>query len=94
MVGRSCSTSPRTRSRLATALGELYETANVRAIRETFQKLLPRPAAYMIYGPPGSQKSYVLEHEIARLNRTELPRTDMAVAPTTSMPRRHRSRAR
>ena len=25
----------------------------------------------MIYGPPGSQKSFTLEHEIARLNREE-----------------------
>ena len=54
------------------ALGELYDTANVRTIRDTFQKLLPRPVAYMIYAPPGSQKSFALEHEVARLNRSEL----------------------
>ena len=52
--------------------GELYDTANVRTIRETFQKLLPKPVAYMIYAPPGSQKSFVLENEVARLNREEI----------------------
>jgi hypothetical protein len=52
--------------------GELYETANVRAIQETFEKLLPRPVAHMIYAPPGSQKSFVLEHQVARLNEEEL----------------------
>lgn len=55
-----------------TVMGELYETANVRTIQETFEKLLPRPVAYMIYAPPGSQKSFVLEHQIARLNAAEL----------------------
>ncbi len=52
--------------------GELYETANVRLIQETFEKLLPRPAAYMIYAPPGSQKSFVLEHQVAKLNLAEV----------------------
>lgn len=52
--------------------GELYDTANVRTIRETFQKLLPKPVAYMIYAPPGSQKSFVLENEVGRLNQEEL----------------------
>lgn len=52
--------------------GDLYETANVRIIQETFEKLLPRPVAYMIYGPPGSQKSFVLEHQVAKLNLSEL----------------------
>jgi hypothetical protein len=56
--------------------GELYDTANVRTIRDTFQKLLPRPVAYMIYAPPGSQKSFVLEHEVARLNLAEMAAED------------------
>ncbi len=55
-------------------LGELYETENASLIRRTIQKLLKRPVACMIYGPPGSQKSFTLEYEIARLNRAELPR--------------------
>lgn len=53
-------------------LGDLYETANVRIIQETFEKLLPRPVAYMIYAPPGSQKSFVLEHQVEALNRAEI----------------------
>jgi DNA transposition AAA+ family ATPase len=53
-------------------VGELYETANVRAIQDTFEKLLPRPVAYMIYAPPGSQKSFVLEHQVAELNAREV----------------------
>ena len=56
----------------APILGELYETANVREIRDTFQKLLPRPVAYMLYAPPGSQKTFVLEHEVQRLNREQI----------------------
>jgi DNA transposition AAA+ family ATPase len=52
--------------------GDLYDTANVRIIRQTFEKLMPRPVAYMIYAPPGSQKSFVLENEVARLNLAEL----------------------
>jgi hypothetical protein len=52
-------------------LGELYETANVRAIRATFASLLQKPVAHMIYAPPGSQKSFVLEHQVAELNRSE-----------------------
>ncbi len=56
--------------------GELDETANVRLIQETFEKLLPRPAAYMIYAPPGSQKSFVLEHQVAKLNVAEIPNVE------------------
>jgi Cdc6-like AAA superfamily ATPase len=51
--------------------GELYDTANVRTMRLTFQHLLRRPVAYMIYAPPGSQKSFVLEHLVGELNREE-----------------------
>ena len=53
-------------------LGELYDTANVQIIRQTFAKLLPRPVAYMLYAPPGSQKSFVLEHEVSRLNAEQI----------------------
>lgn len=52
--------------------GELYDTANVREIHATFRALLPRPVAYMIYAPPGSQKTFALENEVARLNREEI----------------------
>ncbi|MGD0790113.1 MAG: ATP-binding protein [Terracidiphilus sp.] len=52
--------------------GELYATANVRTIQETFEKLLPKPTAFMIYAPPGSQKSFVLEYQVAKLNLAEM----------------------
>lgn len=52
--------------------GDIYDTANVRKIRATFAELLPQPMAEMIYAPPGSQKSFVLEHQVAELNRLEL----------------------
>jgi hypothetical protein len=54
--------------------GELYETENARVIHQTIQELLKYPVAYMVYGPPGSQKSFTLEYEIARLNREQMPR--------------------
>lgn len=53
-------------------MGDLYQTENVRTIQDTFEKLLPRPVAYMLYAPPGSQKSFVLEHQVAKLNTAEL----------------------
>lgn len=52
--------------------GELYETANVRAMRQTFQALLRRPTACMVYGPPGNQKSFALQHLVGELNGLEL----------------------
>ena len=52
--------------------GELYDTANNRIIRETFEKLFPHPVAYLIYGAPGNQKSFVAERQVARFNETEM----------------------
>ncbi len=52
--------------------GDLYETANMHAIRHTFELLLRRPVSYMVYAPPGSQKSFVLEHLVAELNREQI----------------------
>jgi len=54
--------------------GELYDTANVRVIRQTFEQLLLKPVAYMIYAPPGSQKTFALRNEVARFNLQELPK--------------------
>jgi hypothetical protein len=51
--------------------GELYSTANVRSMRESFQQLLRRPAARLVYGAPGKQKSFALEYLVAELNRVE-----------------------
>ena len=60
--------------------GELYDTANVRAMRETFQALLLRPVSYMVYAPPGSQKSFVLEYLVGELNRQQLTKSEPAQA--------------
>lgn len=52
--------------------GKLYETANVCAWREIFNECLDRGRAAVVYGPPGIQKSFPVEHLIAQLNEAEL----------------------
>lgn len=52
--------------------GRLYETENVRLIRDQFYKALDGREARYFKGAPGSQKSFVLQHLIAELNRGEL----------------------
>ena len=52
--------------------GKLYETENVRLLREYFYEALDHSRAYYVYGAPGTQKTYVLQHLIAELNRSEL----------------------
>lgn len=52
--------------------GRLYETENVRLIRDCFYQSLDGRRAYYFRGAPGSQKSFVLLHLIAELNRAEI----------------------
>ena len=52
--------------------GRLYETENVRLIRDCFYQALDGRRAYYFRGAPGSQKSFVLQHLIADLNRAEI----------------------
>ena len=52
--------------------GKLYETENVRLLRKYFYEALDRRRAYYVYGAPGTQKTYVLQHLIAELNRSEV----------------------
>src|SRR6185312_1728215 len=52
--------------------GKLYETHNVRLIRECFYQALDERHAYYFRGAPGSQKTFVLQHLIAELNREEI----------------------
>jgi DNA transposition AAA+ family ATPase len=52
--------------------GKLYETANVTAWREIFYECLDKQRAAVVYGPPGIQKSFPVEHLIAELNRIDL----------------------
>ena len=52
--------------------GKLYETENVRLLRQYFYEALDHRRAYYLYGAPGTQKTYVLQHLIAELNRSEI----------------------
>jgi len=52
--------------------GKLYETENVRLLRKYFHEALDHSRAYYVYGAPGTQKTYVLQHLIAELNRSEI----------------------
>jgi DNA transposition AAA+ family ATPase len=52
--------------------GRLYETENVRLLRRYFHEALDHRRAYYLYGAPGTQKTYVLQHLIAELNRSEI----------------------
>jgi DNA transposition AAA+ family ATPase len=54
------------------AAGNLYETENVADLRKWFNHCHRRRALAFCYGPPGSQKTYVLKHLIAEFNRREL----------------------
>ncbi len=52
--------------------GKLYETENVRLLRRYFYEALDHSRAYYVYGAPGTQKTYVLQHLIAELNLSEI----------------------
>ena len=52
--------------------GKLYQTENVRLLRKYFYEALDHRRAYYLYGAPGTQKTYVLQHLIAELNRSEI----------------------
>lgn len=52
--------------------GTLYETANVSKLRRVFYECLDKQRAGVVYGPPGSQKSFALRHLVAELNRNEV----------------------
>lgn len=52
--------------------GRLYETENVAQMRHWFDFCQQNRALAFVYGPPGSQKTFVFEHLIAEFNRREL----------------------
>src|SRR5580658_7511848 len=56
----------------AISTGKLYETENARLLRRYFYEALDHRRAYYLYGAPGTQKTYVLQHLIAELNRSEI----------------------
>jgi DNA transposition AAA+ family ATPase len=53
------------------AQGTLYETQNVLLIRHCFIRALHQRCAYYFRGAPGCQKTFVLEHLVAEVNREE-----------------------
>src|SRR5947209_3299066 len=58
--------------------GKLYETGNVRKLRSVFYDCLDKQRAGLVYGGPGSQKTFALEHLIAELNRKEVAKSARA----------------
>lgn len=52
--------------------GRLYETQNVRLLRRYFNEALERGRAVYVEGAPGCQKTFVVQHLIAELNRREI----------------------
>lgn len=60
--------------------GELYRTENVRLLEKYFHEALNKSQAYFIYGPPGTQKSFILERLIHELNLNELAKNNGAKA--------------
>lgn len=59
-------------------VGRVYPTENVRLLRRYFYEALEKGWAYYIYGAPGTQKSFVLQHLIAELNRAEVGKNGTA----------------
>lgn len=49
--------------------GRLFETENVRRMRAYFTAAVENGEIGLIYGPPGTQKTFTLEHLIAARNR-------------------------
>jgi DNA transposition AAA+ family ATPase len=52
--------------------GKVHETQNVRLLKKYFYEALDHRRAYYLYGAPGTQKTYVLQHLIAELNCSEI----------------------
>jgi DNA transposition AAA+ family ATPase len=52
--------------------GRMYETENVKQMRDIFTFCHKYQALAVVYGPPGSQKTFVLEQLVAEFNQREL----------------------
>ena len=52
--------------------GRLYATENVRLLRRYFYAALDQGRAYYEYGPPGTQKTFIVQRLIAELNEKEV----------------------
>lgn len=51
--------------------GRLFETKNVRIMRDYFTAAVERGEIALIYGPPGTQKTFTLAHLVAERNRAK-----------------------
>jgi type II secretory pathway predicted ATPase ExeA len=49
--------------------GKLYETANVKLLRQCVAEVVEKHRCGCVVGDPGKQKTYVAKHLIAELNR-------------------------
>jgi len=56
----------------AVRLGWRNTAENARLLHQYFYEALDHRRAYYLYGAPGAQKTYVLQHLIAELNRSEI----------------------
>lgn len=54
------------------ARGRLFATENYRRIRKYFLRAVQQQEVALLYGPPGTQKTFVLEHLLAEINREKL----------------------
>jgi DNA transposition AAA+ family ATPase len=52
--------------------GQLYSTENFRLLRKYFYAALDQARAYYEYGPPGTQKTFIVQRLIADLNQREV----------------------
>jgi DNA transposition AAA+ family ATPase len=52
--------------------GKLYETANVKLLRQCVAEVVEKHRCGCVVGDPGKQKTYVAKHLIAELNRKEI----------------------
>lgn len=51
---------------------KLYRTTNVKVMERYMQKALQQSRAYVVYGPPGTQKSFVAERLVQELRTREI----------------------
>lgn len=61
--------------------GNLFETENVRRIRQYFDAAVEHGEVCLLYGPPGTQKTFTLLHLIAERNRANAQLTGAAQVP-------------
>jgi DNA transposition AAA+ family ATPase len=58
--------------------GPVYSTTDLQLLKGYFDRALDRGVAYFVYGAPGTQKSFLLQHLVAELNRAEIGKNGTA----------------